>query len=83
VDVDQIILQHHEVKNGTGFPRGIDSKYIGLLPALFIIVEDLMDFIDRGDDIEKNMKDFIQWGQEHYDTGHFKKLFNAMAGSFK
>lgn len=82
-DVDQIILQHHEVKDGSGFPRSMDSSRIGQLPALFIIVEDLVEFIDNGDNLETSITDFIMWGREYYDGGHFKKLFAAFEEKLK
>lgn len=82
-DVDQIILQHHEVKDGTGFPRAMDSGRIGHLPALFIIVEDLVDFIDDGKNIETSITDFITWGRAYYDSGHFKKVFTAFEEKIK
>lgn len=76
-DVEQIVVQHHEEKYGSGFPRGLDSGRIGHLPALFIIVEDLVEFIDNGDNIETSITDFITWGNAWYDTGHFKKIFQS------
>jgi response regulator RpfG family c-di-GMP phosphodiesterase len=76
-DVEQIILQHHEVKDGTGFPRAMDSRRIGHLPAIFIMVEDLVGFIESGESIETSIIDFITWGKEYYDAGHFKKVFQA------
>ena len=82
-DVDQIILQHHEAKDGRGFPRALDSGRIGHLPALFIIVEDLVEFIDNGDNIETSITDFITWGRAYYDSGHFKKVFTAFEEKLK
>lgn len=82
-DVDQIILQHHEIKDGSGFPRAMDAARIGHLPALFIIVEDLVDFIDDGENIETSITDFITWGREYYDNGHFKKIFTAFEEKLK
>jgi hypothetical protein len=82
-DVEQIILQHHEVKDGSGFPRALNAGRIGQLPALFIIVEDLVEFIDNGENLETSITDFIMWGREFYDVGHFKKLFEAFEESLK
>lgn len=82
-DVDQIILQHHEVKTGQGFPRGLDGHRIGQLPALFIMVEDLVEFIDNGENIETSIVDFITWGSAYYDSGHFKKIFQAFQENLK
>lgn len=76
-DVEQIILQHHETKDGRGFPRGLDSGRIGHLPALFIIVEDLVEFIVNGESLDTSITDFITWGRVYYDSGHFKKIFAA------
>jgi hypothetical protein len=82
-DVDQIILQHHELKNGSGFPRGLDSVRIGHLPALFIIVEDLVEFIGDGENIETSIIDFITWGNDYYDAGHFKKIFQSFQAKLR
>jgi response regulator RpfG family c-di-GMP phosphodiesterase len=77
-DVDQIILQHHELKDGTGFPRSLSSNRIGHLSSVFIIVEDLIEFINRGEDLETAIKDFLVWGEYYYDQGHFKKVFDTI-----
>lgn len=77
-DVEQIILQHHETKDGKGFPRGLDAARIGHLPALFIIVEDLVEFIVNGENLETSITDFVTWGRVFYDAGHFKKIFTTL-----
>ena len=77
-DVDQIILQHHEVKDGSGFPRGITSSRISALASIFIIVEDLLDFVEDGENLETSIKDFITWGRFYYDSGHFMKIYAAL-----
>lgn len=77
-DVDQIILQHHEVKDGSGFPRGISSPRIHPLSSVFILAEDLIDFINEGETVETSVKDFVTWGRFYYDSGHFMKIFAAL-----
>ena len=77
-DIDQIILQHHEVKDGSGFPRGITSSRISALASIFIIVEDLLDFLEDGENLETSIKDFITWGRFYYDSGHFMKIYAAL-----
>lgn len=77
-DVDQIILRHHEAMDGSGFPRAVDASRIGPLPTLFIMVEDLVDFLDRGDDVEASISKYIAWGKENYTSGHFKKIFKGL-----
>lgn len=77
-DVAQIVLQHHEIKDGTGFPRSLIASNISRLSSLFIIVEDLLDFLAEGKDVENSITDFLTWGQEFYKEGHFEKIFNEI-----
>lgn len=77
-DVEQILLQHHERPDGKGFPRGLAHPRIGQLPSLFILIEDLVHFMERGETLETSVKDFLTWGSEAYGHGHFKKIFDRM-----
>ena len=77
-DVDQIILQHHEKKDGTGFPRSLTASRISHLSSLFIMVHDLVDFINRGEHLETSIKDYLVWGEYYYDQGNFRKIFDVI-----
>ncbi|MFL5785688.1 MAG: HD domain-containing phosphohydrolase [Bacteriovoracaceae bacterium] len=77
-DVDQIILQHHEQPDGSGFPRGLSANRIHFLAAIFIIGEDLVQFLDDGESLETSLKDFLTWGEERYKSGNFKKIFDGI-----
>lgn len=74
-DIDQIILQHHEKKDGTGFPRALASTRITQLATFFNIVEELVDFIGDGENLETSITDFKTWGDSTYDSGQFKKTY--------
>jgi len=77
-DVDQILIQHHERPDGSGFPRGLTHTQISPMAALFIIAQDLVDEIfKKGSDF--SYADFIQSRQETYGMGHFRKLLKAIA----
>jgi CheY-like chemotaxis protein len=82
-DVDQIVLQHHERPDGSGFPRGLLAQQISLLPSLFILAEELVDFIVEGDKLETSLVDFMTWGREVYQTAHFKKIFDMLEKRLK
>jgi len=43
-DVDTVVIQHHELPDGSGFPRGLTSQQINPLAAVFIIAHELMHF---------------------------------------
>ena len=75
-DVEQILLQHHEKKDGSGFPRGITSSRISPLATFFTIVEELVEFIGDGENLETSLKDFITWGDASYESGYYKKAYD-------
>ena len=77
-DVDQIILQHHEAPDGSGYPRGLTANRIHYLAAVFIIAEDLISFLDDGEALETSLKDFLMWGENRYQQGNFKKIFDGI-----
>lgn len=74
-DIDQIILQHHEKKDGTGFPRALSSSRITQLATFFNIIEELVDFIGDGENLETSIANFKTWGDANYDSGQFKKTY--------
>ncbi len=80
-DVDQIILQHHELKDGTGFPRGLVSNRISPFATLFIIVEDLINFIGDSQNYDEKIQLFIKMRAERYNSGNFKKVFDVLKQS--
>ena len=43
-DVDTILLQHHELPDGSGFPRGLFHHQINPLASLFILAHELLNF---------------------------------------
>lgn len=82
-DIEQIILQHHEKKDGTGFPRALVHNRISQLATFFIIVEDLVDFIGDGENLETSFTDFKTWGDSYYDCGHFQKIYHTIREKIK
>ena len=80
-DVDQIILQHHEMKDGSGFPRGLVSSRISPMASLFIIVEDLINFFGDSEDFDEKIIMFIKHREKVYNSGNFKKVFEAFKDS--
>lgn len=77
-DVDQIILQHHEAPDGSGYPRGLGATRIHFLAAVFIMAEDLIHFLDDGTALETSLKDYLTWGGDRYQLGNFKKIFETI-----
>lgn len=80
-DVDQIILQHHEAKDGSGFPRGLIGSRISPMASLFIIVEDLITFLEGSEDLVEKISMFLKHRETLYNSGNFKKVFEAFKDS--
>lgn len=78
-DVFDIILQHHEKADGSGFPKGLNGNYIKPLSALFIISHEYADFIYRNKYEEKKETNevFCARLKSFYSEGNLKKIFHA------
>jgi len=76
-DVDKIILQHHELPMGTGFPEAIGHTHIHPLAATLMIAHDLVDWIiDHPGDLDKDA--FLAAYDDKYAQGAFKKIMKAL-----
>jgi hypothetical protein len=85
-DVDLIIAQHHELPDGSGFPKGLTSTRIGPLPSVFILVHDWVDFILERKatdsaallDFSDSIPDFVASRKALYSTGNFRKVLSCL-----
>jgi CheY-like chemotaxis protein len=78
-DLDQIIIQHHERPDGTGFPNGIGASRISPLSAVFIFAEDMALFLLGHEDAKGRAREFIKQRGALYETGAFRKILKAFA----
>lgn len=83
-DVDQIILQHHERPDQSGFPRGIGGAYISPLSQVFLIAHELAQFHLKysGGVLQVTADDFIADTSPRYPGAKFKKIFDAIKVAF-
>lgn len=79
IDADTlaIIRQHHELPDETGFPAKISYKKIIPMSALFIIAEDLTDYIL--DNPKGNMDAYLMLAKAKYKGHVFLKTLAAFA----
>lgn len=80
-DLDQIIMQHHELPDGSGFPNGIMAGRISPLAAIFIFAEDLSLKIAASEDIKVATVEFLKNCRTKYSAGVFRKIFKAFEES--
>lgn len=81
-DVNTIIAQHHERPDGSGFPNRLTAPKISPLPTVFIVAEDLVDFIYENPD-STGIDQFFKTRGELYQSGVFKKAFNILKETYK
>ena len=74
-DVDEIILQHHEKIDGTGFPLATDAKAIAPLSALFILSEDII--YHCVDNFGVIPLEYLRSKKDYYQQGEFAKIYSA------
>jgi HD-GYP domain-containing protein (c-di-GMP phosphodiesterase class II) len=79
-DVDTIIRQHHELPDGTGFPRQLNSSQIASLSAIFIVAHDIVTFFiaEQKKNNTLQLEEYIQIREEYFSRHHFKKVMNAV-----
>jgi response regulator RpfG family c-di-GMP phosphodiesterase len=81
--VSQIIQQHHEQPDGSGFPKKLGALNISPMSAVFIIAEDFVHHMD-GRSISKEIVAEIQEKfQEKYNKGNFKKPLEGLLKTFE
>ena len=81
-DVDTIIAQHHELQDGTGFPRGLFLSQLTPLSCLFNIAEEMLHFfLDH--EGEGNVAKYVEENSHRYPSGVFKKIMKSLAGEPK
>lgn len=74
-DTDALIMQHHELPDGSGFPYALKAERISPLAALFIISNDFAYYFLTDD--EPTIDDFLLKAQGRYDFMNFRKIMKA------
>ncbi|MBU6154660.1 MAG: HD domain-containing protein [Bdellovibrionales bacterium] len=75
-EVEQIVAQHHERPDGSGFPRGLVVRYFTPLSALFVIAQDLIEYSNSTSELSFDA--FFEKKEMEYNVGIFRKLARAL-----
>jgi len=76
--LDQIIANHHERPDGSGFPYGRDYNQIGPLPSLFIVAHDYVSRLFKCHFDLSHSSEILNEMGEQYRLGHFLKCLGAL-----
>jgi len=80
-DVDQIVMQHHELPDGSGFPNGAAANRISPLACIFIFSEDLATYLLQAGEPRALVEKFLQERKGKYTSGTFRKIQKAFEES--
>lgn len=73
----KIILQHHEQPDGSGFPNKLKAHDIHKLTAVFIVVEEVVDYYLENPD-DNNVLDHLIRIKDRYSSGNFAIVWEAL-----
>lgn len=79
-DTDKIILEHHELPDGLGFPRGLSAHQISPLGAVFIFSHAIAAILIHEKDPRNWSMSLLKdrLSQDRWMNGHFKKAWQAL-----
>lgn len=79
--VEEIILQHHEKPDGSGFPSGMKAGAMLPLARLFVFCEDFVDLIFRLGKRDGLNQFLTRVVPDRYEGSEFKKVLRAFSSS--
>ncbi len=82
-DTDKILLEHHELPDGKGFPRGLPAMQISPLGSVFIFAHAVSTILLHEPDPKKWTMGALREGLagDRWSGGHFKKVWQAFENS--
>ncbi len=80
LDLDRILLEHHERPDGSGFPRSLTGSQLHTLSTVFIFSHDIVDLIfklkvEKKPLTEQMLQSYLKF--DDYNIGAFQKCYKA------
>ncbi len=75
-DTSSIILQHHELPDGRGFPSGLKADKIFPLAAAFIVANDFAHYILSDD--APSVDEYLADNKDRWDFPNFRQAYKAI-----
>ncbi len=76
-DTRRIILEHHEMPDGSGYPRKLTASQIAPLSCLFIVAQQITFCLLRNNYSMDRLRDFLKNSEATYNQGNFSKFYTA------
>jgi response regulator RpfG family c-di-GMP phosphodiesterase len=83
VGVEQYILEHHELPDGTGFPNKLNFNHIHPLSATLHLADLVADLLWEYEFDSEKVAEEISTRRQFYQRGHFRKPYDALVQTLK
>lgn len=83
-ETDFIILQHHELPNGEGFPQRLNANKLTILSCVFALASQFVGKLVTSDDKSPSLlSEVFSYFKANYNTGNFKDPLAALEKMLK
>lgn len=78
-EVEQLITEHHEMPDGSGFPRALDASKLGALSSLFIFSHHFINWVFQHDsDSDQLLQEYLEKHEQLYSSYHFRDILSYL-----
>lgn len=81
-DTAKIIVQHHELPSGDGFPKKLMAGQTNPMTCCFIIAHHLIDELYKIEFDENQIPEILKLLRPQYQSGNYARVFKAFLESF-
>ena len=81
-NVDNIIANHHEKPEQTGFPRQLSSNRISQLEGVFNVAHGFVNELYRTNFDEASYPQIIEDMKKRFDTGNYREAIKGLSAQF-
>lgn len=82
LNIEDLVLQHHENPEGTGFPRNLDANRVNQLSATFIVAHNFVNELYREDFNRKEIINILSRMKKRFGVGSYKAPVMALIKCF-
>lgn len=82
LETKRIILEHHELPNGDGYPKKLRANQIAPLSCLFILSQEITFCLIRNNFSKERLSDFLINKKDYYNQGNFIKFYKVAEAIF-